>query len=460
MFKNGYQWCMIKISRLTGQIREKFDRNEFRSITLQAVPFWIASVVTGLVAVAYAKLFFWVEDLSIHTVQQIHWSIFILSPVFFILSWWTVKQFAPTAQGSGIPQLMAAIELATPRKNERVNKLLSLRIGIVKILSSIFLLMGGGAIGREGPTIQVAGSIFRFINNSLPSFWPKVSKKIMLMTGGAAGLAAAFNTPLGGIVFVVEELTRTHIAYFRTAVFTAVILAGMTAQWLLGPYLYLGYPKVSIVGFSFILYVLLASALAGLGGAWMAEIMLKIIRWKKTLTKTSSYLLFITVFALLFATMVYYAGTEAMGSGKEVMGRLLFSNNKAIEWYLFPVRFLGPILSFTIGGAGGVFATSLSAGSALGAGVASLLHLSLENYNLIILVSMVGFLTGVTRTPFTASILVLEMTDRHSAIFHLMLAGMCAYLVSYLVNKRSFYDHLKEGYLEEAGAGDQGPEKN
>src|SRR5947207_1519089 len=67
----------------------------------------------------------------------------------------------------------------------------------------------------------------------------------MIMTGAAAGLAAAFNTPLGGIVFAVEELTKTHINYFKTAIFTAVIIAGFTAQGLIGPYLYLGYPDVS-----------------------------------------------------------------------------------------------------------------------------------------------------------------------------------------------------------------------
>jgi len=62
---------------------------------------------------------------------------------------------------------------------------------------------------------------------------------------------------------------------------------------------------------------------------------------------------------------------------------------------------------------------------------------------------MVGFLTGVTRTPFTAAILVLEMTDRHNVIFHLMLAAIVANLVSYLIDKRSFYDHMRNEYLQE-----------
>jgi len=77
------------------------------------------------------------------------------------------------------------------------------------------------------------------------------------------------------------------------------------------------------------------------------------------------------------------------------------------------------------------------------------MHLSDANTNLLILSGMVGFLTGVTRTPFTAAIIVLEMTDRHSLIFHLMLAGMVASMVSVTIDKHSFYDHLKFQYLRE-----------
>ena len=106
------------------------------------------------------------------------------------------------------------------------------------------------------PPLQIAGSIYRTVHKLLPPFWPNVSRQIMMITGGAAGLSAAFNTPLGGIVFAVEELTKTHIAQFRTAVLTAVILSGMTAQWLLGPYLMLGYPKLQPATFSFMYKIL------------------------------------------------------------------------------------------------------------------------------------------------------------------------------------------------------------
>ncbi len=120
------------------------------------------------------------------------------------------------------------------------------------MLSSIVALLGGALIGREGPTIQISGSVFYITHKFLPDNWPKVDRERMLIAGGAAGLAAAFNTPLGGIVFAIEELSRSSLNAFKSTLLYAVIFSGMTVQWILGPYLYLGFPKVEAGGFSLI----------------------------------------------------------------------------------------------------------------------------------------------------------------------------------------------------------------
>ncbi len=131
---------------------------------------------------------------------------------------------------------------------------------------------------------------------------------------------------------------------------------------------------------------------------------------------------------------------------------------------------VGNIFSFTTGAAGGVFAPALSTGASLGALLSEWMHLSEANTNLLALAGMVGFLTGLTRTPFTSAILVLEMTDRHNVIFHLMLAGMVANLAAMLIDKHSFYDHLRyqyvhelikeDGFVADRGDGSEGEEKS
>ncbi|HEX7868846.1 MAG TPA: chloride channel protein, partial [Chryseobacterium sp.] len=144
-------------------LKKSFDniRNEqLKHNLLQAVPFWIGSVITGFFAVMYAKIFSWGESL-LHFILNWHdWMIFIIAPIGFVLSWWLVKEFAPNAKGSGIPQVMAAVELANPKEHKKIRSLLSIKIIVFKILSSVILVIGGGAVGREGPTIQIAGSVF------------------------------------------------------------------------------------------------------------------------------------------------------------------------------------------------------------------------------------------------------------------------------------------------------------
>ncbi|ANF52392.1 chloride channel protein [Chryseobacterium glaciei] len=445
---------MLKIFTLIRRsLKKSFDniRNEqLKYNLLQAIPFWIGSVITGFVAVMYAKIFAWGEKLLEMILHWHDWMIFIIAPIGFVLSWWLVKEFAPNAKGSGIPQVMAAVELANPKEHTKIRSLLSLKIIVFKILSSVILVIGGGAVGREGPTIQIAGSVFRKVNEYLPHWWPKISKKNMIMTGAAAGLAAAFNTPLGGIVFAVEELSKTHINYFKTALFTAVIIAGLTAQTFAGSYLYLGYPKTNDVSLMVMFPIVLVAGIAGIMASQLSVTMLKMNDWKKRNLKTDkSNVIFLVACALFIASIAYFINREILGSGKEIMERVLFTQNKHEDWYVPILRMLGPALSFTSGGAGGIFAPALTAGASIGSVISGAIHLTPNESNVVILGGMVAFLTGITRAPFTSAIIVLEMTDRHSLIFHLMLAGMVSSIASILVSRHSLYDVIKVNFLAE-----------
>jgi len=113
------------------------------------------------------------------------------------------------------------------------------------------------------------------------------------------------------------------------------------------------------------------------------------------------------------------------------------------------MRMLGSIICFNTGAAGGVFSPALAAGASIGSYVASVSHMIGSNANILILSGMVGFLTGVTRTPFTSAILVLEMTDRHNVIFHLMIAALLSNIASLMIDKHSLYEQLKKDYVEE-----------
>jgi H+/Cl- antiporter ClcA len=440
---------LVKLRRTGKFFFDLIGSERIRRNILQALPFWFASLLTGLIAVAYTKMFAYSEGILQNILRWHSWFIFVMTPVCFFLAWLTIKLFAINARGSGIPQVMAAIELSTPKYENKIDKLLSLRIILTKIVSSLLMVLGGGAIGREGPTIQIAGSVFRIVNKWTPSSWPKLSKQNFILTGAAAGLAAAFNTPLGGVVFAMEELAKIHIRFFRTALFSAVIIAGLTAQGLLGPYLYLGYPEVGNLKFTIFFGVATSAIVAGIAGSLTSKGILKLMRWKQSFNTTKT-IAFIIVAGLVIATLAFFVNSEILGSGKNLMNTALFTNNKYYPWHTMIMRMIGSIICFNTGAAGGVFAPALAAGASIGSYVASVSEMMGGNANILILSGMVGFLTGVTRTPFTSAILVLEMTDRHSVIFHLMVAAMLSNMAALLIDKHSLYEQLKKDYVDGA----------
>ena len=297
---NSIQWLRLQLKRAFDRIRnEHLKRN-----ALQAIPFWIASVIAGLFAVLYTKLFVLAEDVTTLVFNYHAWLLFIFAPICYVGAWLLVQRFSPYARGSGIPQVMAAVEISSHKTNHIVDKLLGFRIVFIKVLSSLVMAMGGGAIGREGPTIQISASIFKIVYQLLPKWWPKIAKRNMMVTGAAAGLAAAFNTPLGGIVFAIEELTKTHFSYYKTAIFSSVIIAGLSAQAFLGPYLYLGYPKVDgLSGFIF-LGVALVALISGLLGSGMAKLMLFVFAVKARFKFTYQHILYVIGCALV---MVFFS---------------------------------------------------------------------------------------------------------------------------------------------------------
>jgi len=425
------------------------DNEKLKRNILNALPYWVGAFITGAVSIFYAKLFGWAEDATHYIFQQANWLFFLITPACFIAAWWLVKKYAPYARGSGIPQVSAAIELTNPKQNYKVGPLLNFKVIFTKIFSSIILVFGGGAIGREGPTIQISAAIFKKINDLLPTWYSKVSKRNMIVTGAAAGLAAAFNTPLGGIVFAIEELTKTHFSFFKSALLTGVIIAGLTALYFLGPYLYLGYPDLAGVTAWLIVIIVPLAVVTGMAGNGMGKLIIYIINKKKSFTKNHHQVVYLVLCGLILAALAIFIDYRTFGSGKEIMVTTLFTEDKHAEWYVPILRFFGPVLSFTSGAAGGIFAPSLSAGASIGAVVAEWFELTNPETNLVILCGMTGFLTGITKAPFTSSILVLEMTNSHDVIFYILVTALASNLVATVVSRRSFYDHLKDQYIDE-----------
>ena len=192
--------------------------------------FWGGALTVGMVSVAFAAAATQVTHLF-HMLLFRPWFALVLTPLGFVFSTWVAQRFFPGSQGSGIPQAIAARHMKDPVARSR---LLSLKLTFGKILLTLFGLACGASIGREGPTVQVGAAILL----QAGKFGRMVGERGLILAGSAAGVAAAFNTPLAGIVFAIEEMGRAFEQRNAGLVLIAVILAGLASLGLVGNYSY------------------------------------------------------------------------------------------------------------------------------------------------------------------------------------------------------------------------------
>ncbi len=231
------------------------------------IVFWIGAIMIGLVSVGFAlaanKADALFRQITAATPAGM-WLTLILTPAGFALCAWLAITVFPNSQGSGIPQAIAARHL---REEADRSRLLSLRIGVGKIALTIIGLFCGASIGREGPTVQVGASIML----AAAKFGGMAQARGLILAGSAAGIAAAFNTPLAGIVFAIEEMSRTYEARANGLVLTAVILSGLSALGLVGSYTYFGETDVNaITRLDWVMVVVCGVGGGALGAAFSA----------------------------------------------------------------------------------------------------------------------------------------------------------------------------------------------
>jgi H+/Cl- antiporter ClcA len=223
-----------------------------------------------------------------------------------------------------------------------------------------------------------------------------------------------------------------------------VIISGMTAQWLLGPYLLLGYPRLERVGPSFMYTLLAISAVAGALGVLSGKAVLVLDKVRSAIRGRVAQGTFVLLCALTFACVVRAFGPLSLGSGEVLLDQYLFGAAPSPSLGDVAGRFLGSVVSTGTGGAGMLFGPALSSGAAIGGLFGHWFGVDRGQLNILVLGGMCAFLTGVTRSPFTSAIIILEMTDRHSAILQLMYAAMIASIIAHAIDDTSYYQRMKD----------------
>jgi H+/Cl- antiporter ClcA len=400
--------------------------------------FWGGAVAVGLVSVAFA----WAADRAAELFRHLlvhSWLAFILTPGTFVLSAWLARRFFPGSQGSGIPQAIAA-----RRARNRRDALLSMRLTMGKIALTLLGLVGGASIGREGPTVQVGAAIMLKCGQ-----WGGMGKaRGLILAGSAAGVAAAFNTPLAGIVFAIEEMGRAFEQRSSALVLIAVILAGIASLGLVGNYNYFG-SSTSMLIVTIDWAAVFVCGIAGgiLGGCFARAVVWGNARLKVWTAPAPMRRALIVAFTcgMVVAACGYLSGGDSYGTGYEAARRAV--EGHAMGWSFAPLKFMATLASTMSGIPGGLFAPSLSVGAGMGSVIAQLL--GVHAIGAIVLLGMCAYFAGVVQAPITAAVIIGEMAAASGLRLPLLLAAMIAYGVSRLIQRESLYHALAGNFLKE-----------
>ena len=332
-----------------------------------------------------------------------------------LLAW--LAKAEPQAAGSGIPQVKGAVL--------GVFKLRWLRILLVKFAACALAIGSGLSLGRAGPSIQMGAMAGQGVSRLLAR--PRIEERYLISGGAAAGLAAVFNAPLAGVIFVLEEINHNFSGFLLFPVLSASVAATFTSRLILGRDTVFNFSGLPVLQYSDYWVILAAGIICGMLGALFNYGLLNAARLYKLLPNSSC----LQNFLLLAVTAI-----TGLYLPEAVTVLLMF----------LAAKILLTLLAFGRGLPGGAFIPTLVAGGVAGAVMAGLFSqaglLSSAYKTNIVILSMAAFFTASVRTPITATVLVMEMTGSFLHLLPLALASLTAFATTEVWRAKPLYGEL------------------
>ena len=411
----------------------------------------LVGVAAGVVAVVFRALLAGGDALRgglqtwAHSIPWIGW----LFPMLFGAAGaagavFLVRQFAPETSGSGIPHLEAVLHRLRPMDWRRVLP--------VKLIGGALAIGSGLVLGREGPTVQMGGATGDAVGRALRS--PTQERLTLTAAGAGAGLAAAFNAPLSGLIFVLEEVQRDFRPIVFAAVFVAAAIADIIARVVSGQLPVFVVPSYPVQPLSALPVFAVLGVATGLLGVLFNRSLLSTLNLFARIQGRAA----IGAAAVVGAAvgLVGYFAPAGIGGGHTLTEHVLEGNVllAAIPlWFL--VRFVLTMASYGTGAPGGIFAPLLALGALIGLGVGALAHLALPalvpQAAVFAVVGMAAYFTAIVRAPLTGVVLIIEMTGNYNQMLPLLVACFCAYATAELLGSLPIYETLLERDLRRGG---------
>ncbi len=427
---------MVRIGK---SIWNRFLRLLLRPKRLAIFEACLIGLVSGLAALLLAQSVGWLggwRQQATHLIPA-YLALPLIGAIGGFLSGLIIDRLAPAASGSGMTEVKAVLA--------NVPMPLNLRIALVKLVSATLVLAAGMPLGREGPTVQIGAALASQLTRWFPTS-PDHRRQI-LAAGAGAGLAAAFNAPISGVLFVVEELLQDvsgiTLGTAILASFIASVVARISGSHNLDLDLHLVVSNTSFSAPEIPFYLLLGILAGGLGVLFNRSILTSLTLYRRL----NVSLPWRVGFAGLM-TGIAFAALPDLFRDNAGLRELLLTGNA--DWQLvaivFCVQFFLIVATYGSGAPGGLLIPSMVLGAALGylVGVGEHQILGLSLATTYARVGMAAFFCAVARTPITAVIIVFEMTTDFNLVLPLMIVSVTSYLIAELFEEGSLYDDLLE----------------
>jgi len=351
--------------------------------------------------------------------------------------------------GSGIPQLEGILR-GHFRKRENWFHTLCL-----KFLGGTIAIAGGLSLGREGPSIQLGACVAEGIGNKIAK--GRLERRILMASGASAGLAAAFNAPLAGVVFALEEIFKYFSPVILLSIMSAAVAADFVSKQVFGMAPVFNFQVTEAIPLnSYWLLIILGIFLGGMG-AFYNYTLLKTQKLYAKIKFLDGRTKIIVPFVL--AGILGITFPIVLGGGHKIIAELTPQNGICFLIIIFFIKFIFSVVSFSSGTPGGIFFPLLVLGAAIGAIFAeiSINYLGFDEklfYNFVIL-AMAGYFTAIVRAPITGIVLIMEMTGSFNHILSLTVVAVTAYVVADLLKSPPVYDALLDNLLAKEYPGEE-----
>lgn len=388
-------------------IRKNQDPLHVIDLSMFLLTVFVASI-TALFAIHYCHLFDNFGILAKERLVNFPLRTFVVTPLFFWIAAYLCRGFSPHAAGNHLHLALSELK-KDPNAFDKVSTFLNIRLVMIKAISSLIACLGGGALGKEGPSVHMSAGIFACLAEKYKKFLPKISLETWVTTGTAAGLAIAFNAPIAGVIFIIEKLSKAKFRNFRThTVWTLIVISIITVIF------YRPYPLFNFHNLSFNIRneaaLLIVTALICGAAAFFFQsannfFYVRISRIRSKWWHAIPILAGITV-----AGINFYCGIYSFSGGIHTAQEALSSTTPLLSYKEVLGRILNTIITFSSGCAGGLIAPAM----AIGTGIGSIISNLMPNVDIgiFLLIGMVAFLGAVLGEPITAAIVIYEAANQ------------------------------------------------